>query len=213
MRSESFSCHMWTKPIRRGVTDVTLIYLPAPTPSCKLWKAISLTHMPTLGNMSYRFIRCYLNVHTRLLLSIWIGLCSETQASLVPLLSHQPLCHADSGNANERCCHGNVWRMPLPRCFRSGPCHFLFPELPSPQSLTLISTICSSTEGQIAHRALQFPPLPLNTTDWIKWESKRGVERADMWDQSWKLYRKTLPLPYNWHALTLTGVTFPKVLI
>lgn len=130
MGSESFSCHMWTKQIWRGVTNVTLIYLPAPTPSCKLWKSISLTHMQNLVNKSYRFIRCYLNVRTHLFLSIWIGSCSETQISLMPLLSRQPLCHADSGNANERRCHGNVWRMPLPRCFRSGlrPCHFLLPE-------------------------------------------------------------------------------------
>lgn len=206
MGSESFSCHMWTKPIWRGVTNVTLIYLPAPTPSCKLWKSISLTHMQPLGNMSYRFIRCYLNVHTRLFPSIWTGLCGETQASLPPLLSHQPLCHAHSGNANERHCHGNVWRMALPRRFRAWPrpCHFLLPELLGPQSLTMISTICSSTGGQIAHRALQFPPLPLNATHSMEGESGREVERADMWDQSRKHYRKTLPLPYNGHVLTLT---------
>lgn len=71
--------------------------------------------------------------------------------------------HAYPGNANERRCHGNVWRMVLSRCLRSGPrpCHFLFPELLATQSLTLISTICSTTTGQIAHRALQFPPAAI----------------------------------------------------
>lgn len=71
--------------------------------------------------------------------------------------------HAYPGNANERRCHGNVWRMALSRRLRSGPrpCHFLFPDSLATQSLTLISTICSATTGQIAHRALQFPPAAI----------------------------------------------------
>lgn len=52
-----------------------------------------------------------------------------------------------------------------------------------------------------------FPPLPLNTIHSIEKECRREEERADMWDQSRKHYRKTLPLPSNWHVLTLTSVT------